>query len=93
MHNNPAKLTFDPVKNRANIKKHGVNLADVESVFYDPFALTTEDRDHNEARFVTLGMDSFGRLLVVAYAYRGDDEIRAISARLAEPHERHNYEG
>jgi hypothetical protein len=50
-------------------------------------------RDHAEERFVTLGMDGFGRLLVVAYHYWGEDEMRVISARLAEPHERRDYEG
>jgi hypothetical protein len=52
-----------------------------------------EDRDHKEARFVTLGMDGFGRLLVVCYVYRGEATIRVISARKAEPHERKSYEG
>jgi uncharacterized DUF497 family protein len=37
-------------------------------------------------------MDGFGRLLVVAYHYRNEDEIRIISARMAEPHERHTYQ-
>jgi uncharacterized DUF497 family protein len=87
------KLTFDPTKNRSNISKHGVDLAEVEDVFYDDNALTREDRDHDEERFVTVGLDGFGRLLVVAYTYRGEDEIRVFSARLAEPHERRAYEG
>ncbi|MDR2154217.1 MAG: BrnT family toxin, partial [Burkholderiaceae bacterium] len=77
-------LTFDPVKNRINVDKHGVDLADVEGVFYDGMALTREDRDHDEMRFVTLGLDGFGRLLVVVYTYRGEDEVRVISARFAE---------
>jgi uncharacterized DUF497 family protein len=34
----------------------------VEGVFYDTFAMTREDKDHNEARLVTLGMDGFERL-------------------------------
>lgn len=33
-----------------------------------------------------------GRLLVVAYHYRSEDEIRVISARLAQSHERRIYE-
>lgn len=70
----------------------GVDLADVEGVFFDPRALTREDRDHGEERFVTLGMDGFGRLLVVVYTYRDEDEIRVISARQAEPRERRAYE-
>jgi hypothetical protein len=42
------------------------------SGFYDDQTITVEDRDHAEERFVTLGMDGFGRLLVVAYHYRGE---------------------
>jgi uncharacterized DUF497 family protein len=87
------RVEFDPVKNRANIRKHGIDLVDVDEVFYDPCAATMEDRDHKEARFVTLGMDGFGRLLVVCYVYRGEATIRVISARKAEPHERKSYEG
>jgi hypothetical protein len=85
-------FTFDLTKNRSNISKHGIDLADVESVFYDLNAITIEDRDHKEQRFVTMGMDGFGRLLVVCYTH-SDNAIRAISARKAEPHERKTYEG
>ncbi|MCL2872439.1 MAG: BrnT family toxin [Betaproteobacteria bacterium] len=84
-------IVFDPVKNRRNIRDYQIDLTDVDGVFFDPFALTREDRDHDEARFVTMGMDGFGRLLVVVYVHRGED-IRAISARRAEPHERRLYE-
>ena len=84
---------FDPAKNAVNIKKHGIDLADVEGVFYDQSALTIEDGDHDEQRFVTLGMDDLGRILVVCYTYRGPATIRLISARKAKPHERKDYEG
>jgi uncharacterized DUF497 family protein len=50
-----------------------------------------KDCDHDEERFVTPGMDGLSRVIVVAYHYRGEDEIRVISARLAEPHERRAY--
>ena len=86
-------ITHDPVKNKVNRKKHQIDLAEVEGVFYDDRAITVEDCDHAEERFVTLGMDGMGRLLVVAYHYRGEDDIRVISARLAEPHERRSYQG
>ena len=69
-------ITHDPVKNKVNRKKHQVDLAEVEGVFYDDRAITVEDCDHAEERFVTLGMDGIGRLLVVAYHYRGEEEIR-----------------
>jgi uncharacterized DUF497 family protein len=39
-----------------------------------------------------MGTDGSGRVLVVAYCYRGEDEIRVFSARHAEPHERRIYE-
>jgi uncharacterized DUF497 family protein len=87
------KITYDVIKNNINRQKHHIDLTEVEGVFYDDRAITIEDRDHSEERFVTLGIDSFGRLLVVAYHYRDEDEIRIISARSAEPHERRIYEG
>lgn len=89
---NAVRITFDPAKNRVNVRKHGIDLAAVEAVFYDTLALTREDRDHAEERFITLGADGFGRLVVVAYTYRGEDEIRVFSARPAEPHERRAYD-
>jgi len=85
-------ITYDSAKNKINRQKHRIDLADVEGVFYDDRAITIEDRNHPEERFVTLGMDNLGRLLVVVYHYRGENEIRAISARPAEPHERRIYQ-
>lgn len=84
---------FDPAKRDANIKKHGIDLADVEGVFFDPRALTMEDHDHDEQRFVTIGTDAFGRVLVVCYAYRAESAIRVISARKATASERNSYQG
>lgn len=87
------QISFDPEKDYINRRDHdGISLAEVDAVFFDPFAITVEDRDHAEERFVTLGTDGFGRLVVVAYCYRGEDEIRVFSARHAEPHERRVYE-
>ncbi|MBK5964299.1 hypothetical protein CCR95_09420 [Thiocystis minor] len=85
-------VTYAPAKNAINRRKHRIDLADVEGVFYDDRAITVEDRDHAEERFVTLGLDGLGRLLVVAYHYRDPDDIRLLSARLAEPHERRTYQ-
>ncbi len=72
--------------------KHGVSFADAVAAFSDEAALTIEDDDPDEQRFVTIGIDAFGRLLVVVYAWRGDD-IRVISARKATRRERRHYEG
>jgi uncharacterized protein len=84
---------WDPAKALSNLKKHGVSFADAVAVFEDEFALTREDADaHEEQRFVTLGMDATGDLLVVVYAYRGSKSIRLISAWRADRNQRKLYE-
>ena len=83
---------FDPKKNVANIRKHGVSLAVSDGVLNDPLALTIEDDSAaGEQRFVTIGMNSFGSLMVVVYTHR-DDDIRLISVRKPDPTERRSYE-
>jgi uncharacterized DUF497 family protein len=76
-----------------NFRKHGVRMPEAIPVFDDPYAITIadEESDPSEQRFITLGMGALGRLLVVVYTWRGED-IRIISARLAEAHEREEYE-
>ena len=70
-----------------------VRFADAALVFDDPVAITVVDDESDpiEQRFVILGADAAGRILVVVYSWRGDD-IRLISARRAERHEREEYE-
>ena len=83
---------WDAGKAKTNVNKHGVAFADAVGVFDDPRALTIEDPDsEKEQRFLSLGMDCLGRILVVAYTYRGDD-IRLISARKATQREINIYE-
>ena len=84
---------WDPAKARANLSKHGVDFADAVAVFEDPLALSRPDADvRGEARFGVLGVDAFGRHLVVAFTERGPN-TRLISARLASKKERKSYEG
>jgi uncharacterized DUF497 family protein len=83
---------WDPDKALTNRQKHGIEFADAIGVFEDQQALTIEDFDsEGEQRFITLGLDFLGRLLVVAYTYRGQ-KIRIISARRATKREIKNYE-
>jgi uncharacterized DUF497 family protein len=85
-------ITWDPNKAEKNFKKHKIRFSDAEVVLYDPFAMTTEEQVvATEQRFVSLGSDSFGRVIVLVYTYR-DDTIRLISARKATPSERKQYE-
>jgi uncharacterized DUF497 family protein len=86
------ELVWDREKVKQNVRKHGVRFADAALVLDDPYAITISDYDSepSESRSVTMGADAQGRILVVVYTYRGED-IRLISARLAEPHERKEY--
>ena len=81
---------WDLDKADANLRKHGVDFADAVFVFSDDFAITIEDERFEEERFITIGVDAFGRVLVVVYTWRGD-EIRLISARKATRTERQQY--
>ncbi|HEU5016028.1 MAG TPA: BrnT family toxin [Roseiflexaceae bacterium] len=84
---------WNPQKAIANLQKHGISFADAVAVFSDTLALTIVDDSTNEERFVTLGMDAFGQVLVVVYAWRGEHTIHIISARKATRVERKQYEG
>ena len=86
------ELEWDGRKAVANLRKHGVDFADAATVLHDDLAITVPDERSDEQRFVTIGMDALGRLLVVVYTWR-EDRVRIISARLATPRERGQYEG
>lgn len=87
------KLEWDRRKQHENLCKHGVEFADAVAVLEDPGAITVEDTEHDEQRFVTLGMDAIGRVLVVVYSYPGPDRVRIISARKADRTECRHYSG
>ena len=86
------KIVWDPDKAKSNYQKHKIHFSDAESVLYDTMALTIEDQNiDGEKRFVTVGSDSTGRIVLVVYMYRGSS-IRLISARKATASERRYYE-
>ena len=83
---------WDDNKAKSNYHKHRVDFADAVSVFSDDYAVSVEDNRSEEDRFVTIGLDFSGRILVVVYTYR-EDTIRLISARKATNYEQTQYEG
>ena len=85
------KYQWDKNKAASNLQKHGIEFADAVSVFSDALAITILDNRFDEERFVTIGTDVFGRVLVIVFTWRSED-IRLISARLAERRERKQYE-
>jgi hypothetical protein len=85
-------VVWDVEKAAANIRSHGIEFSHAGTVLDDPMVVTIEDTRHGEQRFVTIGADILGRVLVVVYAYSGEEDIRLISARKATPKERRVYE-
>ena len=82
----------DSKKAASNARKHGVAFADAVGVLEDPMAIRIEDDEPSEPRFLALGSDFSGRVLVVVFTWRGE-MIRIISARRATPAERKLYGG
>jgi uncharacterized DUF497 family protein len=81
---------WDENKAAANLRKHGIDFADAVGVFDDLLALSMPDEDPGEERWIGLGSDALGRLLVVVYTFRGE-RIRVIPARRATRSERGTY--
>ena len=86
------EIKWNPQKAEANFRKHKIRFSDAESVLFDPMTLTIEDQIiDQERRFLSVGSDALGRILVIVYTYHGNT-IRLISARKATPKERKYYE-
>jgi len=84
---------WDPGKARQNRRKHRVSFQEAATVFGDPLGVTYPDPDHSisEQRFITVGMSSADRVLIVAHIDRNEN-VRIISARKTTQRERKHYE-
>ena len=91
------QFEWDPVKARRNLKDHGIAFERAATVFLDAEALSEFDEEHSEDedRWITLGLDRTGSLLVVCHTYREETavsaRIRLISARKATRNEAKQY--
>jgi hypothetical protein len=87
-----AGFEWDAEKARANLRKDGIDLADAVAVFEDERGLTMRDEltAVDEQRYLTMGTDMRGLVLVVGYTWR-DSRIRLFSARRATVSERQRY--
>jgi uncharacterized DUF497 family protein len=90
---------WDPKKAKSNNRKHGVSFERAATIFRDQRALSIFDDEHGieEDRWVTLGMDSSGILLVVCHTFEEETQdscrVRIFSARKAKRKEMKQYEG
>jgi len=83
-------ISFDPDKDKANIKKHGISLAKAELMEWgEAFTWQDDRRDYGEVRLVALApIDD--RLYCCVYVERGVDK-RIISLRKANQREFDHY--
>lgn len=93
------QFEWDPYKARRNSKIHRVTFERAATVFLDPSMLSRYDEEHTagEERWITLGMDRTGALLVVCHTYHELSEtiarVRIISARKPTKNETKQYQG
>jgi hypothetical protein len=80
---------WDARKARFNVRKHGVAFPRASAVFLDPRAISIPDEEHSndEERWVTMGLDAAGNVLVVVHTFAQVNPtrclVRLISARTA----------
>ena len=87
--------TWDPDKNRDNLRKHCVTFEEAELVFEDTNNITTEDPYRYEQRWQTIGSVGPAIIIVIhTWEQTGDRGLhgRIISARRVNNHERAQYE-
>ena len=89
---------WDIKKAKANSRKHEVSFERATTIFRDPNLLSIPDEEHSESeeRWITIGMDESGILLVLVHTFtRTTTEsarLRVISARKATKTEAKQYE-
>ena len=89
---------WDSQKARITIQKHwGISFDRAASVFRDPTMMSIFDEEHSESeeRWITLGVDSTGTLLVIIHTFESTapavTEVRITSARKANQQEIQTY--
>jgi hypothetical protein len=88
---------WHPAKARENLRKHRVSFECASTVFLDPAAISILDEAHSEEeeRWISLGLDASGSLLVVIHTFEPIDvesaRVRIISARRATRREERDY--
>ena len=86
------RFEWNDEKAKVNLKKHDVDFQEASTVFDDPMFITLLDEEHStdEERYITIGLSSKQRLLMVAHTERGN-KIRIISARKVTQNEENFY--
>ncbi len=66
------KITYDPAKRAATIRRRGLDFADAAEVFAGDYTMALDDRhDYGEPRYISAGYLR-GRMVVLIWTPRGD---------------------
>ena len=85
------KFEWSEAKNRANIRKHGIDFASAREAFTGPMVVSAESRaEYGEERWVALGFLR-GRVVVLVFTQPAPDTIRVISIRKANRYEQEEF--
>ena len=77
-------ISWDEAKRRENLRKHRIDLAELEPVFDAPMVTVEDNREsYGELRLQSLGMWR-GRVVFLVWTPRGDDTAHLISCRYAD---------
>jgi uncharacterized DUF497 family protein len=91
-------FAWDPSKAKDNLRNHRISFERAATIFRDPQALSIFDtaHSHEEDRWITLGLDRSGSVLVVVHTFHQIDavscHIRIISAWRATAKETRQYQ-
>ena len=84
-------ITWDESKRRTNLKKHKIDLAELESVFDFPMVSVEDDREaYGELRMQSLAMYQ-GRVVFLVWTPREDNSAHLISCRYADRKDTEDY--
>lgn len=84
------QFEWDENKRLINIRKHGIDFADVPSIFEQDTVTVIDDRfEYDETRYQTLGLLK-ARVIMVVHT-ESETVIRIISARKANKYEEETY--
>ena len=89
--------TWDPAKDRENLRKHGISFAEAVLVFEDTNSISVEDPYRYERRWRTIGSVGPAIIIVIHTSEQTGDgdggfHGRVVSARRVNSHERAQYE-
>lgn len=77
-------IFWDEAKRRENLRRHRIDLAELEPVFDAPMVTVEDNREsYRELRLQSLGMWR-GRIVFLVWTPRSDDTAHLISCRYAD---------